>query len=90
MINLYTRKYARIPFIILLMDILSIFVSLEFIMWVNNIEFLSLFELYARNSIFLILIIFQTVFNTYQPLSSDLRIGYITRYIIACITFFFL
>ncbi|WP_269571208.1 exopolysaccharide biosynthesis polyprenyl glycosylphosphotransferase [Leptospira wolbachii] len=71
------------------MDILSIFVSLEFIMWVNNIEFLSLFELYARNSIFLILIIFQTVFNTYQPLSSDLRIGYITRYIIACITFFF-
>ncbi|MCW7471376.1 exopolysaccharide biosynthesis polyprenyl glycosylphosphotransferase [Leptospira kanakyensis] len=83
MISLYTKKYARIPFLILLVDILGIFLSVEFLIWVNSLDQLPLSEFYIRNAIFSIFILFQMVFNTYQPLSTDLRMGFVTRYILS-------
>lgn len=83
MISLYTKKYAKIPFLILLIDILGIFLSVEFLIWIYNLNQLPLSEFYIRSSIFSIFILFQMVFNTYQPLSTDLRMGFITRYILS-------
>lgn len=87
MISLYTKKYAKIPFLILLIDVLSLFLSVEFLIWVYGLNQLPLSEFYIRYAIFSIFILFQMVFNTYQPLSSDLRMGFISRYILSFVLF---
>jgi exopolysaccharide biosynthesis polyprenyl glycosylphosphotransferase len=87
---IHNKKIEKIPLLLIVFDFISItFSTRAFESYIFKQDISSDHSL-ARYAIFFIFPLLQLILNSYKPLSNDLRVGFISRYLIGCFVYFFI